>query len=101
MGHIVSIGGNMLLWCHLLSAVMVATLSGYPLVIHSSLLQGQAAGFSQPYVQLLLSKLVLQQLLMSKLLLLLSQQLLVLKLLLSALERILPLVQGGVVGSHH
>ena len=101
LGHIVSIGRNMLLWyCQLLSAaVMGATLSGNPLVIHSSLLKGQAAGFSQPWMQLLLSKLLLQQLLMCKLLLLLAQQLLVLSL--SAQSRVLPLVQGRVVGIHH
>ena len=102
LGHIVGIGRNMMLWyCQLLmsAAVMGATLSGNPLVIHRSLLKGQAAGFSQPWMQLLLSKLLLQQLLMCKLLLLLAQQLLVLSL--SAQSRVLPLVQGGVVGSHH
>ena len=100
LGHIVGIGRNMM-WCQLLlsAAVMGATLMDNPLVIHSSLLKGQAAGFSQPWMQPLLSKLLLQQLLLCKLLLLLLQQLLVLSL--SGRSRVLSLVQGGVVGSHH
>ena len=65
LGHIVGIGrSNMLLS----EAVMGATLLDNPLVIHSSLLKGQAAGFSQPWMQPLLSKLLLQQVLLCKLL---------------------------------